>query len=380
MKHTLRVLSLTLFVTLITGCGTTNTKPNNTTPNVTLSPCLLQAQQATNPIKAGYGEGTNLQQAKQQAYNDIAEQFGVDVQTSNTNIQQKIDQQVRTQFTANTRTQASARLEDLQISCLQRHQGLITLALTYDTRPLHQQISDSLIEHWLSQPAQLTLQGPTPLTQSTLMHDVKQELLGNDNEQSLKLTLERKNGWSIRLNTNNASFNKTDNAKNNTWNKRWPLRNEQLHYVVNWSALNKGNLELTVKDDQGRPIPQKIYAGTEFRLHLNHTGTNTNNSYLHAIGIYEDGSLDIIRQNIKNKNTFKKQIPEQGIFEAGTLRGQKQSTDIYIAFITEKPLQDYGKLAQLLLGNLEGSDINHLLTSLEKNALAVGVFALGVME
>lgn len=355
----------------LTACSVLDPKPTpplkqtTVTPlQATLSPCLKDFQQQ-GPIKYGYGEGENLQQAKQQAYRDIAEQLGVRVDSSNRSIRKKIDAKVSSEFSSEINTHASADLSALKVNCLRRHGSLLTINLSYDTRPLPHQVAEHFIEQWLAQPTSIDVQGPKALTDTPFINDLKQELLQNNPQggthKTLKITIENTNGWRLNIN-----------------NQRWPLRKQQLHYVTRWAALNKTGVTLSAKDEQGRSLPSLLYAGTEFRLH----SLTTQPGYLQLIGFYDDGSIDIVRQDIHHTDNspHQRQIPQRGIFEASTLNNSQKSRDVYMALLTNKPLAHYPALLQLLTDTITGNDFNHLLNTIEQSTLAADVLMLTIMQ
>ncbi len=354
-------LSYVGFCVGLSACANQSPKHNQPATAMVLSPCLEQYHQQTGPIKYGYGAGANLAAAKQLAYKDIAEQLGVNVNASNQTIQQKINDQVSQSFRSEVNSHASAKLDDLTIACLKPHNGELTLVLAYDTRPLFQQVADHFIEQWLSQSQQLTFNGPTPLVNSRFSQDVQQALQGAGTTRQLNIHLENHNGWQIKVGE-----------------QRWPVTQKQLTYVIDWHALNKGELTVTAKSAQGINLPPQLYAGTELRLdiHTNHKTSNTA-GYLHVIGFYEDGSLHLVRQNLTGKQYH--QIPEQGIFEAATLTEKNPSTDVYIAFSTPKPLNHYSELMQLENSDIRGNDFAHFVAELNQAAVDVGVLLVEIL-
>jgi len=157
---------------------------------------------------------------------------------------------------------------------------------------------------------------------------------------------------------------------------RWRLRAEQSRYVPHSAALHKNGIKLQAKDVQGRPLPLQIFAGTEFRLHSQAAASG----YLHILGIYEHGGIDILRQDIDNPNQGALQIPATGIFEAATLPGSNKTTDVYLALTTDKPLGYYPLLAQTLSEGITGDNFSHLITAIKKHSRVVNTVVMTISQ
>ena len=334
MKNLL-IISLLSSLCLLSACQSINSKPEtlniksgapkNNIHKPYMSTCLSQANKSSQQIKLGYGSGLTLNEAKRRAYKDIAEQLGVRIKTrSQTQViknQNDVTQNYRNQID----TFSQAEFDDLSIECLDKQDpsGSIHLLLGYDLRPLYLQIADKLVTVPDSAPGVVNFTGPDFLTQSKLAHDVKKTIL-------------KKNG--------RGAFNAEIRLKRHKDKWQWIvagqpffLDNNELHLAINWQALNKGSSKISAISTKGKTFAPLIKTETEFRLKI----TAKQKGYLHILGIYENGEIDVIRSDIKTREFQQHIVPEiPGVFEAGLINSNKAATDVYLVAITQNPLTE----------------------------------------
>ena len=298
----------------------------------------------------GYGSGRSLNEAKQQAYSDIAEQISVRV-ASQSELQTTQQQDTVTRnYQSQINTFSRARLDDLSIECLDKQDpaGNIHLLLGYDLRPLYAQISDKLITLIGHTPGSVRFSGPDFLTQSKLAADVKEALLKNKGSKAFNAEIELK-----RL--------------DNKWQwiiaeQPFFLDNNELHLAVDWQKINTGSSQISAISKKGLEMAPLVKTETEFRLKT----TTMKDGYLQIIAIYENGEVDVIRSNVsthKYQQHITPKIP--GIFEAGLIKPGIAATDVYLAVITREPLAETQILTS---GGTRGSPfyLTTVLSNLEK--------------
>ena len=247
MKKSFVVL-LPATLVLISACQITQkvTTPTQATIKTYQSHCLQQATNTNQQIKLGYGSGDTLNQAKQHAYKDIAEQFGITVKSTSRTQVNKNQNTVTQTFNNQIDTFSETQLEDLSIECLDKQDpsGKTHLLLGYDLRPLHTRIADKLIDALGYAPGHITFNSPSFLRQSKLALDVKRTLLAHKGNRHLntKIKLRRhKNKWQWII-----------------AGQPFYLSNNQLHLAVNWQTLNKGSITLAAVSTKNKTLPPVI--------------------------------------------------------------------------------------------------------------------------
>lgn len=327
-----KTLLLSLVIILSACQNSLNIRPSNSAllPVVYQSHCLSQATNSSPQIKLGYGSGLTLNEAKQHAYKDIAEQLGVTVKTKTRTQVIKKQSDVKQSYQNQVDTFAQAELDDLSIECLDKQDpsGTIHILLGYDLRPLDVRIADKLIDAIAYVPGTIQLTGPSFLTHSKLARDVKNTLLSRSGSKPLKAEIKirrHKNQWQWII-----------------AEQPFYLSNNQLHLTINWNTLNKGGTELSAITTKNKSLPPIIKTETEFRLLV----TTQQKGYLQLLSIYENGEIDVVRNDIKTRASQKHLFPEtQGVFEAGLLEADKTATDVYLAIVTQQPLSKTGLLS-----------------------------------
>lgn len=358
------ILLFNLF--LLTACQNTKNVKQATTPSTPefyQSACLAQAANSSQQIKLGYGSGLTLNEAKQHAYKDIAEQLGVKVSTRSKTLIIKKQSDVTQNYQNQIETFSQAEFDDLSIECLDKQDpsGTIHLLLGYDLRPLYAQISDKLVTALGYTPSTVNLKGSDFLTHSKLAQDVKQSLLA-------------KNGG--------GTFNAEIKLKRHQGKWQWIiaeqpffLDNNELHLAINWQTLNKGSTKISAITSKGKTLAPLIKAETEFRLNT----ISKQSGYLQLIAIYENGEIDVIRNDIKTRAFQQHIIPEiPGIFEAGLLEPNQPATDVYLALITHKPLANTGLLSPKGLSKGNAFYLAEFLTLLQKKQHSTNSYLLTI--
>ena len=373
MKNLL-VTSLLSTLFLISSCqSTTNTKPdtafensfayNTKTSKHYTSACLNQVNQSSQQIKLGYGSGLTLNEAKQHAYKDIAEQLGVKVNTRSKTLVIKRQSDVTQNYQNQIETFSQAEFDDLSIECLDKQDpsGTIHLLLGYDLRPLYTQIADKLITALGSTPGIVKLTGPDFLTRSKLAQDVRKSLLA-------------KNGSGV--------FNAEIKLKRHKDKWQWIiaeqpffLENNGLHLAIDWQTINKGSSQISAISTRGKTLPPLVKTETEFRLKT----TTKKNGYLHLLAIYENGEIEVIRNDIKTRAFQQHITPEiPGVFEAGLLESDKAATDAYLAIITDNTLTKSTLLSPDGLSKNNSFYLSEFLSSVQNKTTAVNINLLTI--
>lgn len=338
-KQQAPLLILCLLITV--GCAPIKTKNNGgdtalvtgnqTAPSLYLSHCLALADQLRSGYYRGLGSGRNLRIAKQQAYQDIAEQLSVTVhsQSSNTTTKQYTAQSDRENTAVNIYWQqkieaaSAAQLDQLSLDCLDRQDpsGNIHLALLYDSRPQSTRFAEDIIESIGYQPRELHLQGPQSLISSDLIVTTLEKVESTEGQFdfSSNLQLDKKNDrW--QLITADSTIN---------------LPETELSHAINWQQLNAGDIDMVATDINGERLALQLPNETEFRWVI----TPSISGYLQVIGIYQNGDFDILRQDIPARAQQSLTIPENnGVFETGLLANDT-TTDVYLSLVTSQPLE-----------------------------------------
>ena len=340
-----------------------NLKAEPNTPPVTTSHCIeLIKGGGPSSMLLGYGSGSSLADAKQQAYADIASQIEVGVVSRGDSLNIKRGTTISQQYQSRITTFAEAQLDDLSMECLDKPgDGRTHVVLGYDLRPLGLRLKDRLVEHIGYQPARLNLSGPTALTGSELseqlVHGFSASGVGRAYEAALSLHRRNKR-WQLGIGNFYTSLN-----------------DSQLNQAVAWQRLQRGGSELVAVSPGGRTLPGIIADETEFRLRV----TSADNGYLQIVGIYENGDVDILRNDIQTAYGMTHTFPRgEGVFEAGLFDRNKQAVDVYLALITAEVLSQTG--LPLLGSNLDGENRNleKLITELERRRTPVAVLPVTI--
>jgi LPP20 lipoprotein len=361
--HQRMVTALTLLATIgLTGCKTT---PTHSSPQrVTTASHCLQAPNLPSLVYRGYGAGHSLREAKLQAYRDIAEQLHVDVRSYSEINQRKENNQVSSEFKARIESYSQKTFQALEIDCLDKQatDGNIHVALLYDARPQITRNARALLKTLAGKPNRLEITGPKALTHSQLVEDFTNAVTSPNGYGPLMtdISIERiDNRWHIF-----------------TAKQTFTVEDHQLNYAINWQALNKEDISLTPISIKGKPLPTQITNETEYRWQIK----SPTSGYLHLLGFYQTGELDIIRQDIKVSANQTLIIPENGgVFETGLIAPNKPTVDTYFAIVTEYPFQQT-KLTQFSsqknLGNMGQTE--KLLSWIEQSQHQVSLVILSV--
>ncbi len=331
----------------------TDSVESRTEPNYS-SPCLTLTNQLPRGFYRGLGSAETLPQAKQQAYRDIAEQISVQINSQSISKTHKNNVAVDRDWQEHIESASNAQLNDVSLACLDRQDpsGHIHLALRYDGRPLANQLAERIVAQLGFKPRRLSLRGSRSLIDSDLLNATRGQLESLNGQQDAQLDIsinQRGNHWQIMVGDSVAE-----------------VREEQLSYVVNWSALTQGELEFNAFDNQENLLDAQLHLTeeTEYRWQISapHSG------FLHLIGIYQDGSFDVIREDIAINGPSRHRIPEgDGIFESGLIAPDKITTDVYIAVWTKSRLSK-SHLAGLLSSPKLGPhhSLNRFLLAMEQ--------------
>ncbi|MCQ3829671.1 LPP20 family lipoprotein [Microbulbifer elongatus] len=357
------LVSLTGVVMALAGCASA---PQPTAPTRAFqSYCLATGNDSAAGIYRGIGSGASLPQAKQRAYADIAQQLSVSVRSDSASLTQKHNELVTTEWLEQINTQSSATLQALELDCLDKSDpgGKIHVALVYDGRPLATRYGERIVDLLGHRPRQLNIVGPTALTTSPFIQDLRRSVENPVGEQNFSsdILLDRStNGWQLYV-----------------AEQRIPLNDQQLPYAINWQSLNRRQLTLYPERVNGQRLPLQVPAATEYRWQIK-TG---NPGYLHLLGVYQNGEVDILRQDLTMRRANAITIPESGgVWEAGLIAPDTPTTDSYIALVTDVPLTETA-LGQLLNRRELGADgsLNRFFQVIEQLDAAVGVVNLAVL-
>jgi len=367
----LRYLSILVVAVALGGCITAPTATDMSThnagsasiPSVSentraavnyLSPCLTITDPQPRGFYLGLGSADNLAQAKQHAYRDIAEQISVQINSQSTGNIHKTDVSVNRNWQEHIESNTNAKLDHVRLDCLDRQDpsGQIHLALRYDGRPIANQFAERIVGQLGFNPRRLLLNGSRSLIDSDLLIATRRQVESLDGKQDAQLDIsinQQGAHWQIMVGDSLIEVGP-----------------EQLSYVVKWSALAQGGLRLNALDDQGFPLDAQLQLApqTEYRWHI----ASSRSGYLHLIGIYQDGSFDVIREDIAISDPGSLQIPEgDGVFESGLIAPDSITSDVYIAIWTEMTL-DQSHLAGLFTSHQLGpyQSLNRLLLALEQ--------------
>ncbi len=363
MKPALHSVIVACLITL--GCaGAPDTDGPQQLPRTLSSHCLTVTTGSTSGIYRGIGSGKDLPEARRRAYADIAEQLSVLVHSDSEIQTLKQNRTVSTDWNERIHSLATATLDDLQLDCLDKSDpsGRVHLALLYDARPLHVRYGERIVELLGYQPHTLNLVGAVALTSSPFAEDLRKVVenpLGKEEFSSDIILEHTANGWNLYV-----------------AEQVIPLKDEQLPYAINWQTLNRHKLSLIPQLISGKRLPLQIPPATEYRWEV----TANNTGYLHLIGFYQDGQLDILRQDLSIRRATPLIIPEQGgVLEAGLIAPDTLTTDSYIALVTDQPLSETPLGSLLERGRLGANgSLNRFFLTLENLHGAVGVVNLAV--
>ena len=287
------------------------------------SPCLQIALQNNNAaMLLGYGKGGSVNQAKQQALYDIANQIEVNVSGESLSQSNKLNNSVNTKFSNKIKTRANALLSSVEIACsdINDPSGQYHFALRYDQRDLADILTDKLIESfWQGKPNKIIWQGPSLVVQSDLIQHLNSQLVDLESAQPLTIQIKlfrKDNAWYLALN---------DVIK--------LIKDSDIAQILNWHKFTKTNNFVSLENEFGESISSHMQAGDEFRFVVNteHSG------YLSVFDVYEDGRVTKIRDNMPFNNSLT--LPEhKGSFSAGLLTENQSTRDQYIFIVTAEQL------------------------------------------
>jgi hypothetical protein len=362
--HQTMATALTLLVSIgLSGCKTTPTQQEPKALLTYTSHCL-QASNQPQLVYRGYGAGHSLREAKLQAYRDIAEQLQVEVRSYSQLSQQKHNGRVTSDYQNRIESYSQKAFQSLEIDCLYKHadDGNIHVALLYDARPQITRKAEAFLATLEGKPKFLNISGPKALTESQLIQDFSNVVTSPDGYGTFlsDINIERiDNQWHIF-----------------TAEQTFTLEDHQLGRAINWQTLKKGNLTLQAVDLTGKPLPAQIANETEYRWHIKSNATG----YLHLIGFYQTGEIELVRQDIVIAPGQTITIPEgNGVFEASQIASATTTVDTYVAITTPTPLADnrlYQLLSQKRISRQQA--INRLLEGLHRQPKQCNIATLSI--
>ncbi|MGX5174007.1 hypothetical protein ACUR5C_08300 [Aliikangiella sp. IMCC44653] len=360
LSFSFSVLSIPLLL-LLTACANSPAKQSSQyiQQKNYQSPCLqiaLQNKKAS--MLLGYGNGSNVSEAKQQALYDIANQIEVNVSGETNREANKVGKQVNTKYSQKVKTRASALLSSVEIACsdINDPSGQYHFALRYDQRELADIFSDKLLESfWQGKPGKINWQGSSVMKSSSFVSQINKKLIAyqSSHVEIVNIKLFRKDQeWYLELN-----------------NIVKPIKSHQLVELLNWDSLNTPNFQVSLQNEFDQSISTHMQEGDEFRFVIN----SKQSGYLSVFNIYEDGRVTKIRDNIPINKTLI--LPEhQGSFSAGLLVPNQSTRDQYVFLMTNKKIdtQAFRQLMPEENGNQEQKNytLNLFLFWLDQQTLA----------
>lgn len=322
------------------------------------SPCVAALTVARDgSLIRGYGIGADSATVKLSALKDIAERINVRVQGETESMESMTNGKVDRQFSTTTRLVTELQVEDAVQICIDNKDpaGLWHAVFELDTRPpvfrLGQRLGAAL-----RSPGQIVFTGNTHLVRSGLARELASSVtIGHASageEVSLPLRLRRQHGgWYLMAGTEQVR-----------------LRDEDLFKALEFPHSPEVLLTLLNNNAQDRPASQLV-EGDRFSLRIDAGRTG----YLSLFNIYADGRVSLLAANETLRSPSPSVFPEAGhTFEAGLLAPGVPTRDIYLAAVSEAPL-DRMTMHRLRVeqGQVSGEDsyqLEELLALLDQSA------------
>gem|GEM_PF-7100286 len=266
------------------------------------TPIWYNSMSVEDGVLLGYGQGENLQEAKQMAFSTIAQQFGVEIESEMALVRQFGDDELKTNAREVTQIRFNRSLKN--VTTIQETQvgNTYYVALKVDQRPLRVIIDSKLREKGYQAPR---FAGSQILTTSPLLSSLQAETP----ENTLSASLQREEGqWQLVI---------ADIVQ--------PV--EDLTDLLNWNSQPHDALSLSIVGKS----ENRVKSGERFQIGLN---LPTDSSFLTIFNIYSDGRLTVALDNHSVGDT-RFTFPNKPLYlQAESIYPDQFDRDTYVAIVT----------------------------------------------
>lgn len=322
------------------------------------SPCAVLTTGGDTSVYRGYGSGPDAESAKVNALKDIAERINVEVEGNVTTVTTLKNRKADQSFSSTATLKSKLKVQNARQICVDNKDParIWHVVFELDTRPPVLLLGQRLGAVLRGAPVNFT--GNSQLVRSGLAGELAAAVsagrAAGGQAVSLPLQLRRQHGgWYLIAGAEQVQ-----------------LRDEDLFKAL--ELPHSPDVLLTLLNDGGkeRPVSQ-LQQGDHFSLRVD-AGRQ---GYLSLFNIYADGRVSLLAVNQPLKDSTPAVLPEAGqTFEAGLLTPNESARDIYIAAVSEKPL-DRATMHQLRAdqGMVKGDDsyqLEEVLALLDKSGAA----------
>jgi hypothetical protein len=321
-------LAILVFATILSACQSAPTVPlwYNNLP-------------VSDGVLLGYGQGHDLQDAKQMAFSTIAQQFGVEIESEMAMVKQFGEDRLKTSAREVTQIRFNRSLKNVTTIKETMSGDTYFVALKVDQRPLKLIIDSKLKAKGFHEPG---FQGSHILTSGPLLSALRAE----NSTTTLPVSLQREGDqWQLVI---------ADIVQ--------PI--EDLADLLNWHNLKHGGLSLSVL---GRN-ENRVRIGERFQIGLNLPATSR---FLTIFNIYSDGRLTVALDNqiIDDTQVI---FPQKPLYlEASSIYPDEFDRDTYVAIVTAEKVDTtrFKKAADTMIAGEEAYALHKLIDWLERQPI-----------
>lgn len=289
------------------------------------SPCAGQVNVSQDPaLVRGYGQGLDFTAAKLSALKDISERINVRIRAETSTKTQMKDGDVSRSYTSTATLSSEIEVDNAAQVCADNKDpsGMWHVVFELDTRPPVYRLGQVLAASYRS-PRSVTFSGNQHLTQSRLVADLRAAMIrpsATGEPVTVPLRLKRQHGgWYLIA-----------------AGEQIRLRDADLMRALHFSGSPEVLLNILGDQDVSGGLAQLV-EGEQFSLRVD----SVSGGYLSLFNIYADGRVAMLGANLQKLPGEPVVVPEAGYtLEAGLLHPGQPTRDVYIALLTEQPLND----------------------------------------